>query len=303
MGSSPVGLFAYNRPAHVARALRALARCPELATSPLVVFCDGPKTDATDVTREKIAETRRTIRELAPTARIVERELNLGLAKSMRAGVSELCKEHGRAIVLEDDLEVSTTFLRFMNAALDRYADEPHVMQVSGYMYPVDVRAADDALFYPSTSCWGWGVWQRSWDKLGSGAPCYARLEREPALRERFDLDGEYPYYAMLQQQMRGEVDSWGIAWYLDVFANDGLVLYPKTSLVANRGHDGSGAHREQSSPFEADAHDFMPARWPEPRLDPAVVRQIHAFIGRAHKGSFTSRVGRLLGRAKELLR
>jgi len=49
----------------------------------------------------------------------VERQHNLGLAASMRAGVTALCDEHGRAIILEDDLEVSPSFLRFMNDSLD----------------------------------------------------------------------------------------------------------------------------------------------------------------------------------------
>ncbi|MDQ3336720.1 MAG: hypothetical protein M4D80_16245 [Myxococcota bacterium] len=300
MGVAPIALFAYNRPVHVAKALRALSRCPELATSPLVIFCDGAKSPEAAA---RVEETRKTARELAPShARIVERERNLGLAASIRTGVSELCAEHGRAIILEDDLEVSSTFLAFMNAALDRYADDPRVMQVSGYMYPADVRGPDDALFYPGTSCWGWGVWKRAWDQLGTGAAMSARLARDPALRARFDLDDAYPYYAMLQQQERGEVDSWGVGWYLDVFSTDGLVLYPRTSLVANRGHDGSGAHREQSSPFEADAHDFVARRWPS-RLDAAQVTQLNDFIRRASRPGIAARVGRLLERAKGMLR
>ncbi len=299
-GAAPIGLFAYNRPEHLARALAALARCPELATSKLVVFCDGPKPDATDAGRARIDETRRVAREVAPAhARIVERAQNMGLATSMRAGVTELCEAAGRAIILEDDLEVAPTFLRFMHDALARYADEPRVMQVSGYMYPVEVAGTDDALFLPTTSCWGWGVWARSWAQLGDGASSYDRLASDPALRRRFDLDAAYPYFEMLVSQRRGEIDSWGIAWYLDVFAHDGLVLYPRQSLVANRGHDGSGAHREESSPFEADAHDFLPTKLPPVRLDDAQYAAVCDFIRRASRGGLTARVGQLFRKAK----
>src|SRR5689334_22968897 len=123
MSLAPIGLFAYNRPEYLARALDALSRCPETASSPLVIYCDGAKNDAG---RAQVDRTRQVARERAPAhAKIVEREHNLGLARSMRTGVSALCEEHGRAIVLEDDLEVAPTFLRFMNDALDRYADEP----------------------------------------------------------------------------------------------------------------------------------------------------------------------------------
>ena len=303
MTVAPIGLFAYNRPEHVARALRALARCPELATSPLFVFCDGPKTTTDQAGRDCIAETRRVARELAPAhAKIIERGHNLGLAASMRAGVGALCDEHGRAIIVEDDLEVSSTFLRFMNGALDRYAGEPRVMQVSGYMYPVTVAGAGDALFMPLISCWGWGVWARSWARLGSGASWYDRLAHDAPLRRRFDLDGAYDYFGMLSAQHRGEIDSWGVAWYLDVFAADGLVLFPRTSLVANRGHDGSGTHREQSSPYQADAHDFVPQRLPDVELDRAQFAQVCDYIRRSSRGGLKTRVGRFLRRAKALI-
>jgi acetyltransferase-like isoleucine patch superfamily enzyme len=53
----------------------------------------------------------------------------------------------------------------------------------------------------------------------------------------------------MLRRQWRGELDSWGIRWYLSVFAQDGLVLWPPRSLVANIGFDGSGAHGDALAP------------------------------------------------------
>lgn len=302
-GTAPIALFAYARPGHVGRALRALARCPELATSSLTVFCDGPRPGASAAARARIEETRRVVRELAPPhATIVARDENLGLARSIRTGVGALCDEHGRAIVLEDDLEVSSTFLRFMNDALTRYADEPRVMQVSGYMYPVDVAGPGDSLFLPITSCWGWGVWRRSWDRFGSGAAWAARLDRDSALRRRFDLDGAFPYFAMLEAQRRGEIDSWGISWYLDVFSADGLVLYPRQSLVANRGHDGTGAHGERTSPYEADAHEVQPARLPAAALDAAQLRQVVEFIRSKSGRGIWARMGRLLSRARAAL-
>ncbi|MFT3694667.1 MAG: hypothetical protein QM831_16070 [Kofleriaceae bacterium] len=299
--TAAIGLFAYNRPAHLARALEALARCPEAERSSLTIFCDGPKSEAA---REKVFETRRLARERAPrNARIIERDTNLGLAKSMRAGVSQLCEETGSAIILEDDLEVSSTFLTFMNAALERYANDPRVMQVSGYMFPVTIPSVDDALFVPLISCWGWAVWKRSWDRLGSGTSHYAHLAADPTARRRFDLDGAFPYWAMLERQHRGEVDSWGIGWYLDVFAADGLVLYPRESLVANRGHDGTGAHQEVSNPFEANAHEFLPNHWPAVGLDEIQNRELREFIRRRQRGGLKARAGRLLMDLREAFR
>jgi hypothetical protein len=299
---APIALFAYNRADYAERALRALARCPELADSPFYIFCDGAKSAAG---KAKVDAARNVVREHAPKhATIVERETNFGLARSIRTGVTELCEKYGRIIVLEDDLEVSSTFLGYMNAGLDRYAEDPRVMEIVGYMYPVEVAGPHDALFLPVTCSWGWATWARAWAKLDSGQDWYDRMLRDRELRRRFDLDDAFPYFEMLTSQRRGEIDSWAIRWNLDVFANNGLVLFPRRSLLANRGHDGTGTHAEQSSPFEASAHAFVPSSFPsEVRVDEQQARQVREFIRRASRGTLRNRVGRLVGRARAAAR
>jgi len=47
----------------------------------------------------------------------------------------------------------------------------------------------------------------------------------------------------MLEAQKKAKVDSWAIRWYLSVFIKNGLVLYPRKSLVENSGFDGSGVN------------------------------------------------------------
>ena len=45
----------------------------------------------------------------------VHRAENMGLARSIVQGVTETLRTHDRVIVLEDDLELSPHFLRYMN--------------------------------------------------------------------------------------------------------------------------------------------------------------------------------------------
>lgn len=277
MALAPVALFIYRRPEHVRRTLATLRACKELADSPITIYCDGPKTpDAA----EAVTEARRVARSLAPShTRFVERETNLGLAKSIIGGVSELTDEHGKVIVVEDDLEVAPTFLRFLNTGLERYAGDDRVMQVSAYQFPVDVSSK--ALFMAFPTSWGWATWKRAWAHFDEAATGYAALESDPALRRRFDLDGSYPYFAMLEQQRRGEVDSWAIRWHLSVFMRQGLVLYPGKSLVRNTGFDGSGTHIAAGGGFvtedvrAAEAPDEMPGV----TLDAAAQRRVFDFL------------------------
>jgi Glycosyl transferase family 2 len=239
---APIVLFAYRRPEHLRATLHGLAQCKESAASKVIVFCDGPKT-AED--RDKVAATRQVAKELLGSrAEYHFRESNAGLAASIIEGVTEVTRRYGRAIVLEDDLELSPDFLAYMNAALDRYGDESKVMQISGQLFHTpELDGRDMALFLPFTTSWGWGTWRRAWDKFDPRALGWEQLKRDGSLRHRFNLDGSYDFSTMLQRQMAGLGDSWAIRWYWSVFQNGGIVCFPPASLVRNIGLDGSGTH------------------------------------------------------------
>lgn len=241
MPFAPIALFAFRRPRHVELALRSLLLNPELADSPLTIYCDGARTVAEQA---DVDAARKVVRELAPRhATIVERSANLGLDPSVIAGVSELCERHDRVIVIEDDLEVAPDFLRYMNAALDRYADDERVMQVSGYQFPVTIGGHDDGVFLPYTTSWGWATWARAWRHFDIKAPMFDTLKRNAASRRAFDLDGSYPYFRMLRRNLIKPVPAWDIVYYANVFDRHGVALHPRLSLVRNNGFDGSGSN------------------------------------------------------------
>lgn len=242
MALAPVALFAYRRPEHTRRALASLARNPEFAHSPLHIFCDG----ARRADEQAAVDATRAVARVWPhPAKVLhEAPVNRGLAASIVGGVGELCAAHGRVIAVEDDLVVAPVFLDYMNRALERYADSEQVMQVSGHMFPLELpESCAGAVFLPFTTSWGWATWQRAWAHFDPSMTGFDRLAGSVLLRRRFDLDNSYPYFSMLRKQRAGKIDSWGIRWYLSVFVRDGLVLYPRCSLVSNEGFDGSGTH------------------------------------------------------------
>jgi hypothetical protein len=221
--------------------LETLAQNPEFLDSPLFVFCDGARHECEAT---QVEETRRLVRGWPhPNKTIVERDSNVGLANSVIEGVTQLCECFGRVIVVEDDLVVSPLFLNYLNAALERYVDEPKVMQVSGYMFPIQGDNTNNAQLLPITSTWGWATWDRAWKSFSVANNTIEKLLNDPKKKHSFNLDGTYPYTRRLNQQLNGKSDSWGIQWYLSVFVVGGLIVYPPKSLVQNIGHDGSGTH------------------------------------------------------------
>jgi hypothetical protein len=157
------------------------------------------------------------VRKWAPRlgAKVIESDTNRGLAKSIVSGVTELCERYGRVIVLEDNFALSPDFLRYMKTALDGYENEPNVYQVAGYMFPVEHPREPDAFFMPMTSTWGWATWQRAWKIFDWSATGWEEMRRNTRERKRFDLDGTYPYSAMLEKRLAGENDSWSIPRWL----------------------------------------------------------------------------------------
>jgi hypothetical protein len=239
---APVVVFAYRRPDHLRRTLASLMRCDGFSKSPVIVYFDGPS-DTVEI------ETVATVRELAvgmlgAAAEYHYSEVNIGLARSVIAGVKDVVDRFGRAIVVEDDLELSENFLSFMNSALDRYASEERVFQISGYIFDIPkANGVQSAQFLPFTASWGWATWKRAWDQFDPLASGWETMLTDRPLRHRFNLDGAYDYATMLSRQMKGQVDSWAVRWYWTVFKANGLVLFPPATLVHNKGGDGSGTH------------------------------------------------------------
>ena len=72
---SPIALFAYNRPHHLAKCLASIAANPEAHETPLYLFLDGPRTEEDVPLVALVAEMARSAAE-SLEVRIVERGCN-----------------------------------------------------------------------------------------------------------------------------------------------------------------------------------------------------------------------------------
>jgi len=174
MQPAPIVLFVYNRPRHTRQTIEALRKNELAGESDLFIFSDAPKNEEME---EKVKEVREYIKNIDGFKKVtvIEREENRGLAKSIIEGVTKIVKEHGRVIVLEDDIVTSPYFLRFMNDALEFYKGQERVMHISGYVYPIETDGVDDTYFVKPASCWGWATWGRAWSSFKKDASIYLK--------------------------------------------------------------------------------------------------------------------------------
>jgi acetyltransferase-like isoleucine patch superfamily enzyme len=271
---TPIAIFIYNRPHHLRQLFDSLLQCARLDECQVHIFCDGAKMPEHE---SGVQAARQSVDEftLKLNATVVKRGQNLGLARSIVSGVTELCEQYGRVIVLEDDFILHPFFLDFMLQSLDRYEDDERVAQVAGFTFPINMPDKPDAFFLPLTTSWGWATWQRAW-KLFSWETESALqiLDADLQMRARFDLDGAYPYSDMLHLAAQGKVDSWAIRWYWHTFEVDKLTHYPRRSLVWQNGFDESATHTTAVRlGLQTSINDFLQEQWHNPISFPDIVQ------------------------------
>lgn len=242
--NAPVVLFVYNRPLHTEKTLEALMQNDLADKSDLFIFCDGIKENATKEQLEEVEQVKKNIRKKkwCKTVTIVERSQNLGLAKSVISGVSEILNKYKKIIVLEDDIVTNKNFLRFMNFGLESYKDNKSVYGISGYCFPYSGKIKDDTFFLPIMSSWGYSTWLDRWDKIEFNGQLLLEIVNSKSLSKKINF-GKLNFYNMLRDQVCGNNNSWAIRFYVTMYLNNGYFLYPKYSLLKNIGFDGTGVN------------------------------------------------------------
>ena len=137
---APIILFAFKRLSSLQACVASLLNNTESADSDLIVYVDGPRSNNSD-DRERVAIVREFAKSITgfKSLEMHFSETNKGLGASIIAGVTEIINRYGRAIIVEDDLVVSSNFLAYMNAGLNKYEDKQEVFSICGYSNKVRV--------------------------------------------------------------------------------------------------------------------------------------------------------------------
>lgn len=306
---APIIIFAFNRPQHLRKMLEALQRNTLAAQSDLIIYCDGPRSEAE---RKLTEETRRVARQAVgfQSVDVVTSDDNMGLGGSIIRGVTEVVAAFDRAIVLEDDLITAPFFLEYMNAGLDLYANNPQVASVHGYLFPHAVDCPPETFFLKGTDCLGWGTWRRAWDFFEPDAAKLLRQLCEAACVDDFNAQGCYDFTGLLVDVAENRNSSWAVRWHASAYLRNMYTLYPGRSLVFHAGSDGSGTNCGVHTLFDSPLSDTPIVVQPtEVRPDPRMTEARRTILLResgGRMGLFKARIRRrfpLLGAAWHALR
>ena len=256
----PIILFTYSRPDH----LRHTLECLKTNNVPLIyIFSDGAKTPDKETS---VKEVRKIIHEIDwCTTIIIEREMNLGLGKSILTGVTEVLKKEDMAIVFEDDLICIPGTYDYLCAALEHYRDDKRVMSVTGWTHPLVTPkdVTDQPYFDGRAESLVWGTWFRAWKGMDEDAK---------TLMEKSKANGidVHRYGADLPHMADVEIlaNIWAIRFLYWHILNRGLCLRPPWSMVEHIGWDSKGTNAQMAGIWAASPLKPcppIPKKWPEP--------------------------------------
>lgn len=238
---APVILFVYARPDHTQRTLDALSANTLSRHTDLIVYADGARSPE-DIPAVRDVRSVVGSNNSFKSLTIVERQQNIGLAKNIIGGVTTVCEQFGKAIVLEDDIVTSPTFLNFMNAALDYYEEIFDVWHISGWNYPIRLETEFDTYLWRGMECWGWATWSDRWKHFEKDTEKLMSTFSRKDIR-RLNLDGTRDVWAQVKANARKEIDTWAVYWYATMVKHGALSATATNTFVQNIGIDGTGVN------------------------------------------------------------
>ena len=242
---SPIIFFAYKRPFHTFHSLKALSKNLESKESDLIAYIDGPSNIKELHLIDNVENIINSFKENFKSLKIYRSDINKGLAKNIRDGITNTLKTYENVITLEDDICVSGSFLKYMNEALRKYQNHKKVWHINGYNLPIDSDPNKEYVFLRIMFCWGWATWRDRWfsfinDDLAQD-PYHLSFIFNKGMRKDLDLGLRFsPFWSQVEQNKNNK-STWAIFWYCHIFRNKGLCLTPSKSFANNIGIDGSG--------------------------------------------------------------
>jgi glycosyltransferase involved in cell wall biosynthesis len=239
-------IFVYNRPDMITKMLHSLKKCEGLSEHDLYVFADGPKTDGD---REKVEQARQLVKDFivsqkSDNTKMICRDRNIGLAKSVITGVSEIINLYDAVICIEDDLVFSRDFLRYMDGALEKFKNDNEIWSIAGYCQDLKgLRDFDKNSFLSyRASSWGWGTWADRWNQIDWDVKDYMQFKKDYRKRKEFSRGGK-DLPILLDYQMCGLIDSWAIRWCYSQYKHKQYSVFPAETRVTHIGCNKESTH------------------------------------------------------------
>lgn len=237
MKLAPIVIFCFDRPNHLEKLLISLKSNEEFKESEIYIFQDGFKEDRNFDHWQKVTQVVENGLK-GFNYELIINPTNLGCDPNVVQGINYVFEKHDKIIVLEDDLEVSSKFLAYMNFGLNFFENESNVGCINAFNLKTNISS--DYFFIKGGNPWGWGTWKRAWSLIN--------FNSEELLKQ---INNYNDFNYGLTIDILKNTNAWDVRWYASLYINNKLGLFPKISYVYQNGFEGSGTHNHPKTIIE----------------------------------------------------
>lgn len=256
LNCAPIIIVTLNRYVFFKNLVDSLILNPLAKETDLYIGLDYPPEDKYIEGWSKIKDYIYNIPQLSfRTINVIEHKSNLGPRENIRYLVKTVSEKYSRWIFFEDDNIVSPNYLEYMNKCFEKYDNDPDVVAIDGYTYPVEWSVSEGATCLKQNvnfSMWGVGLWKeknfeiRDFLEKDLLRKSYNRVIKEKIYKKMIDVaQSNYVIASCEFNVRRKKNDCWQNGndfvnrCYLAVAGK--YVITPVISKVRNVGFDGSG--------------------------------------------------------------
>lgn len=138
----------------------------------------------------------------------------------------------------------STSFFRYCDLLLEKYADNTQISQINGYNYLSKVNLDTSYYFSVYSELWGWATWGDRWLKYNNkDFDNWDAYKKTDEFKNIFFSEEEFKYfYNIYENAHKNIVNSWEFPWTYSTRINKLITISPKVNLIKNLGFGHPGA-------------------------------------------------------------
>ena len=151
------------------------------------------------------------------------RDENFGLKNNLISGITEVCKNHKRFIVIEDDLVVNKSLINQFIQVLKKHEKDESLFEVSSFPL-IGNNNRNYPIKLPVGTSWLWGSWSNRWILLLH----FLQKPISLSVLEKVKLDFyfRYPFSYLFYLEQKGSISSWAIYKHIFMYKNNYKCLY-----------------------------------------------------------------------------
>lgn len=251
MNLAPILVSVYNRKNHLENCINSLKKNEISKKSIIYIVSDNYYKDEHKASIENVRSYIQSITGFKEV-RYIFNEQNLGSYWSIKNAIETVLHEHGKIIFLEDDIEVSRFFLKYMNDGLNIFEDNQKIFSICAYSpnkLKIPKNYKKDIYIWSRNSPWGFGTWKNRWDLLDLELHEYDNFIKNRKQIRKFKRIAPMSM-SVLKADRENIIQALDVRISFNMFIMNIYSIFPVKSLVRNNGFDGTGEHCEKNNKY-----------------------------------------------------